>query len=316
LSHRMQFKTYDEVDPKAVATLTLSGFGWNLDADNVRKLRRQDKNCSAWFAMYATEGGNVIGQVGAAYPTVETIEGTMKLGYIWGVTTQPDKTKRGVARKLMERVHEQMIDDDVDLFALSTLRSLVAHGLYSSLGYHQVQRYGWNQRRIRRLKERRIRIKARKRSNDQIYKLYREFSEGAYGFVHRHPKFVEPRCLWFPYVSDVCTFYRDDKAVGYVLTSVGKRGIVIREMFCPALEDVSSCVGALERKFPRKYITCLLHSREDVIRALDSADLAPTRPSFGVLMMRGPKRNLSRKSITKLIGKDTGRFQFTSTDEY
>lgn len=310
----MKFKTYDEVNPKAVAKLTLAGFGWNLDAATVKKLRKNDKNCADWFAMYAVEGDEVIGQVGAAYPTIKTIEGPNRLGYIWGVTTQPDKTKKGIARKLMERVHEQMREDDVDLFALSTLKSLVAHKLYVSLGYHHIQPYGWTQRPVRKSKSQEISVKVRKRSSGQMYDIYKKFSKGAYGFVHRQPGFVEPRSLWFPYVSDISTFYRNGEPIGYALTAAGKNAVTLREMFCPDLEDVPACVGALERKFPRKYINCLLHSREDLIRALGKADLAPTRPSFGVLMMRPPKGSASQETLLKLVGK--GKFQFTSTDEY
>jgi predicted N-acetyltransferase YhbS len=316
MSSMMQFKTYDEVDPRAVANLALAGFGWNLDANSVNKLRKQDKNCSDWFAMYAVEGDDVIGQVGAAYPTIKTIEGPMKLGYIWGVTTQPDKTQKGVARKLMERVHEEMREDGADIFALSTMRSLVAYNLYVSQGYHHIQPYGWNQRLSREYKREGIRVKIRKRSTAQMFDLYRKFSKGAFGFVHRHPKFVEPRCLWFPYISDIITFSRNEGPIGYALVASGKRGVVIREFFCPNLDDIPGCVRAIESRYKRKYITCLFHSRDDVIKALDSVNLAPTSPSFGVLMMRMPKGRSSEKYIKKLVGKDKGLFQFTSTDEY
>ena len=312
----MKFKTYDEVDPKAVARLALSGFGWNLDAPTVKKLRKKDPNCTDWFAMYAVEGEEVVGQVGASYPTIETIEGPMKLGYIWGVTTLPDKTKKGIARQLMERVHEQMRDDGADLFALSTMKSLVAHALYVSLGYQHIQPYGWTQRPVRPQKRGKIQTKVRKRSNAETYDLYKKFSKGAYGFTHRNPGFVEPRSLWFPYVSEICTFYRAGEPVGYALVASGKTAITLRELFCPDLNDVPECADALERKFPRKYINCLLHSREDLIKALGEADLAPTRPSFGVLMMRPPKGRVSQKSLLRLTGKEDGRFQFTSTDEY
>jgi predicted N-acetyltransferase YhbS len=316
MSSMMQFKTYDEVDPKEVAKLTLAGFGWNLDRESVKKLRNQDRNCSDWFAMYAVEGDDVIGQVGAAYPTIKTIEGPMKLGYIWGVTTQPDKIKKGIARKLMERVHEQMREDGADIFALSTMRSLVAHGLYVSLGYHHIQPYGWNQRLCRKYKREGIRVNIRKRSTSQMFDLYKKFSKGAFGFTNRHPKFIEPRCLWFQYISEINTFTREGEPVGYALTTSGKKGVVIREIFCPKLDDVPECVRAIESKYKRKYITCLLHSRDDLINALDSVDLAPTRPSFGVLMMRMPKGRSSEKSMKKPVGKDKGQFQFTSTDEY
>ncbi|KYK28635.1 MAG: hypothetical protein AYK23_00175 [Candidatus Proteinoplasmatales archaeon SG8-5] len=312
----MRFRTYDEVDPRAVANLALAGFGWNLDAYSVRKLRRQDKNCPDWFAMYAVDDEDVIGQVGAAYPTIQTAEGPMKLGYIWGVTTQPDKTQKGVARKLMERVHEQMREDGAGIFALSTMRSLVAHGLYVSLGYHHVQPYGWNQRPIRKYKREGIRVNIRKRSTTQMFELYRTFSKGAFGFVHRHPKFVETRCLWFPYISEINVFTRDDEPLGYALVLSGKRGVVIREIFCPISSNIPGCVRAIENRYQRRNITCLSHSRDDVIKALGSVDLAPERPSFGVLMMRMPKGRSSEKSIKKLVGKDRGRFQFTATDEY
>ena len=130
----MQFKTYDEVDPSQVATLTLAGFGWNLDAIAAKKLRRLDPNCSDWFAMYAVEGDEILAQAGASYPHIETTDCTMKLGYIWGVTTSPGHARGGIARTLMEKVQDQMRDDGVEMFALSTAKSLVAYNLYASLG--------------------------------------------------------------------------------------------------------------------------------------------------------------------------------------
>lgn len=312
----MQFKTYDEVDPDKVAKLTIAGFGWNLSADTVMKLRKRDLNCSEWFAMYAVENDKVLAQVGAAYPDIKTTEGKMKLGYVWGVTSLPDHARKGISRKLMEKVHSQMRDDGIEIFALSTHKSLVAHGLYETFGYVPIQDYGWGGRKIKKTKPGNIKIKVRKKSNEQTLRLFKEFSRDAYGFVHRHLKFVEPRCLWFPYVTDVCTFFRGETPFAFALVSDSKRALMIRELCSPDIEAIPECVGALEKKFPRKHIFSTVHSRKDIIEALDTVNLAPTNPTYGVLMMRPPKGRKSAKALRTLVGADKGKFQFTSTDEY
>ncbi len=312
----MRFKTYDEVDPAKAATLSLAGFGWNLDASTVKKLRRLDPNCSDWFAMYAVEGDEILAQAGASYPHIETTKGTMKLGYVWGVTTSPDNAKKGIARKLMEKVQDQMRDDGVEIFALSTAKSLVAYNLYTSLGYLDLQEYCWAKREGRKSPHSDIKTIVRKHDNEQTFKLYNEASKGALGFVHRHRNFVKPRCLWFPYVSRVYTFMREDEAIGYALVNEGKQNLSIKEMTCPDLKDVPDCVAAMERKQPRKHTYCSVHGREDTTTALGKAGLAPTMNSYGTLMMRKAKGRLTHQALMALTGKDQGRFQFTSTDEY
>jgi predicted acetyltransferase len=312
----MQFKTYDEVEPDNVAQLTIAGFGWNLSAETVKKLRKKDRNCTEWFAMYAVENDKVLAQVGASYPDIRTTEGKMKLGYVWGVTTLPDHARKGISRKLMEKTHLQMREDGIEIFALSTHKSLVAHGFYESIGYIPVQNYAWGGRKVRKKPEGNLRLKVRKRSNKQTHDLFKEFSRGAYGFVHRHPRFVEPRCLWFPYVTDVCTFFRGETPVGFALVSDSKKSLFVREICCPDVGDITDCVSTLERKLPRNYIYTTVQSRKDVIDALGGTGLAPTNPHYGVLMMRPPKGRKSTKALRALVGADKGKFQFTSTDEY
>ena len=204
----------------------------------------------------------------------------------------------------------------VELFALSTMKSLVAHRLYVSLGYQDVLPYGWGKKIAGKRKYNGVKVTVKKRSDEEIYRLFRRFSKGALGFVHRHPKFIEPRCTWFPYITNVCKFYRGDKAVGYTLTTIGPKSVAIREICAPKIEEFSSLIDALERKYPGKTLYCMVHGRDDIINTLEQSGLAPTIPSFGVLMMRRPKGKSTEKGMKKLVGKSVGKFQFTSTDEY
>ncbi len=311
----MEFRTYDEVEGTHVARLNISAFGWNLDSKSVSKIRKNDKNCPDWFALYAVEKGEVMSLIGAVFPLVESTEGTMKVGFFCGVVTSPKHARKGLSRALFKKLHERMHEDGAELFILGTGQTLVAHQLYFSLGYRDFQTFDLGSRRGRRPKKPNIKLKVRKRSGEEIYRLHKSSNKEQMGFVHRHPNFVAARLTWgwWGSLDNVCTFLRDDRVIGYALISTNPSRLMIREICCPNTADIPECITALEHRFPSTYTVCDLHTRGDIQKALGEVDLSLDLTTYGVLMGRVAKRS---RSVKTLLGYGTGRFNFTTVDSY
>lgn len=312
----MEFKTYNEVDPEQVLDLNLACFGWLLDRRTVKRVRNYDPYCPEWFAYYLTDGDDIKAQVGATYPKIKTSEGVMTVGFIWGVGTLPIYARQGLSKKLMNRVHEQMEEDGVDLFILSTWSGLVAHSLYEKLGYVDITEFEWGIRKGHKWKKNEIRTVVRKHKINDWERLYKESSRNCYGFVLRYPNYLRARRSWDDrIISHSCTFMKDATAVGYALINVDQKRLNVMEMFCPDMKYYKDCLIALENEFPKPYVSRSMHGRADISKAFEDFGIQ-TQIGYGTLMTRWSKKKTGAKELKKLMGIDKGMFQATGLDCY
>jgi GNAT superfamily N-acetyltransferase len=136
--------TYRELESKdGLLPLLDHAFNWIFDERQFNDFARVDprlKNGPIGFC--ALEGSRIIGYVGVMDIVTRTLEGTTeRVGGLYGVTTLPGFTRRGVFTTLMAAAHEYFKQKDYRFSLLGTSPTLIAHGLYEKLGYKDAVEY-------------------------------------------------------------------------------------------------------------------------------------------------------------------------------
>lgn len=311
----MQFKFYDEVDPEQVNLVSLICHNEPADAKTVSRIRKSDPFCSPWFRMYATEGDRVIAQVGAQYPLIETTEGKVRAGFIEAVAGTPSLARKGYATALMKRVHEQMLDDDIEVFVLTTSRILVAYSMYPKLGYHDMLPLNWAIRKWRKNPKGDVRVQVRKHLPEAADAFSRKQAKGNLGFVRRPKDYPKLKCSWGAHYTDAVTFHRGGKQLGYALVRRPERFLSIREMVCADSKDFGPCLGALENRFPSRYVTRSLMTRSSMAEQFYNAGFREA-DTWGMFMAMDAKGKMSQKQVKELLGIDRDRFRMFALDTY
>ncbi len=313
----MRFKFYDDVDPDQVNDIMLICHGEPADRKLVEKVRKTDPFNSPWFRMYAVEGDQLMSQVGATYPVIETTQGKMKIGYIEAVATFPRYAKKGVARKLMNKVHEHMIEDDVDLFFLGASRTSVAPLLYSDLGYHAIGEYDWGMKKRQSYPKTDITLKVRRHKMENADKMFRKATKGKLGFIHRPDDYPKKKSTWGSFYQNAITFYRNEKPIGYALIRPTGEFLGIRELVCLKDKDYVPCLQALENHFSKsKYATRSMVGPSPSQAKIYEDYGFRTMDTWGIHMAMDPKGKMDQKQLEELLGIDKDLFQIRVLDTY
>ena len=311
----MQYKFYDEVDPNQVHDIMLICHNEPSDTKTVSKIRRNDPFCSPWFRMYAVDGDKIVSQVGVQYPEIETSEGKMKIGFVEAVAAMPSYARQGHTMKLMKKVHEQMIDDDIDLFVLGTSKVLVAASMYPKLGYQEMHDFNWAMKKGQKYPKTGLQLKIRKHKIDNGHKLFKKLVKGQYGFVHRPKDYLKQKSSWGPFYSNAISFYRNDKQIGYALVRTMGNFLNIRELVCPNLKDYEPCLQALENRYRKDYVTRSVIGRKIIANEFENHGFREME-TWGTFMAMDPKGKMTQKQLRKLIGLDQDKFQLFGMDTY
>ena len=312
----MQFKFYNEIDPEQSNEIMLTSHGEPAYSKVVDRIRKHDPFCSPWFRMFALDGDKVIAQVGAAYPTIETTEGTVKAGFVEAVAGMPSHARKGYAMALMKKVHEQMLDDGIEVFILTTSKTLVAYSMYPKLGYHDILQYNWGLKKIQKYPDTGISIKVRRHKIDDLDKMFRKSSKGQLGFVHRPNDYPRLRSSWGDGIySKAVTFYRDGKPVGYALLRFMGEFLNVRELVTPNPKDFEPCIRTLENHFPKLYFTSSIMTRQELFKRYIDHGMKPM-DSWGVVMVMDARSKLNQAGVKKLLGVDKDKFQCFTVDTY
>jgi GNAT superfamily N-acetyltransferase len=311
----MQFKFYDDVDPEQVNQINLICHNEPADERTLAGIRKSDPFCSPWFRMYAVEGERIIAQVGAQYPRIETAEGEAKAGFIEAVAGTPSFARKGYAKALMKKVHEQMRDDGVDIFALTTSRILVAYDMYPKLGYHDIMGFNWGLKRGAKYPKGDVKVKVARHLPTGGDKLFRELAQGNLGFVRRPNSYPEKKCSWGAHYTKAVSFSREGEPIGYALVRLMEDFLNVRELVCPDLADMAPCLRALENRFPRKQVSRSISGRDSISQRFRDHGFAEGE-SWGMFMAMDAKGKLSRKQVKNMLGLGRDRFQMFALDTY
>jgi GNAT superfamily N-acetyltransferase len=299
--------------------LNLICFGWLLSPDQVKLIRKVDKKrVPDYFALYAVEKEDILGQIGVVTVDTQCAHGIEKIGYIWGVCTKPSAAKRGFAKKLMGEVHERLQGENIRYSFLGTGKSLVAYNLYRGLDYSE---FTILDRGIKVSKSSKVGHKditfTPTPKNETVVNLFKEYSKDLMGFVKRPNNFLEIRKAWswMPY-NFVGVFKEDKKPIGYTIASIEGKIIKVRELCCPKIEDLQRCINALEREYKPNHMLLEWvigsHLEKDFIKS----GFKLFSDSWGTLMVKDLKGKHSVDQIRKLYGTEEDKFHMTSIDEY
>ena len=311
----MQFRFYDEVDSEQVNRINLISHNEPADPATIARIRKNDPFCSPWFRMYAVEGDTVAAQVGAQYPIVETADGEARVGFIEAVAGMPGFARKGYAKALMKRVHEQMLEDGIGIFALTTSRILVVYDMYPKLGYREIMPFNWGLKSGEKYPKGDVKIKVYRHAADKGDGLFRELTGGSLGFVRRPDSYPKLKSAWGAHYSKAVSFSRDGEPIGYALVRLMPDFLNVRELVCPNRADMVPCLQALENAFPRKQVSRSISGRDSIARGFREHGFVD-RESWGMFMAMDAKGRMNQKQVKALLGFDKDRFQMFAIDTY
>ena len=192
----MRFLTFDELSPSMDADrllVHLSALGGAADRRAVARWRRRSDLYADYVGVFAVDAGRVVGQTLVKRLTYHFPDGPQRIGAIASVGTRPDRSRTGVARRLLEEVHRRERAAGMDFVALWTNRSWGAHRLYEQLGYEDTYAYPWAVRRPgprRGPRRNRAISPARPRELGALDRLHDRLAEGRIGFCQRPRRFL------------------------------------------------------------------------------------------------------------------------------
>jgi GNAT superfamily N-acetyltransferase len=137
----MRILTHDELPDSFETEVQLLHLGANwgiFDFNQIKRARKMGYPCSDYFAVYAVEDNKPLAKVEVIHIDFETPKGPETMCGIAGVVTRRDKSRSGLAKRLLLDVHEREKKSGIKHSLLWTGRNNKAHNLYESLGYADV----------------------------------------------------------------------------------------------------------------------------------------------------------------------------------
>jgi GNAT superfamily N-acetyltransferase len=250
----LEILTYRELESRdGLLPLLDHAFNWIFDErqfDDFMKIDPRLKDSPVGFC--ALEKGRIIGYVGVMDVATRTLEGTTEhVGGLYGVTTLPGFTRRGVFTTLMGKAHEYFREKGYRFSFLGTSPALVAHRLYEKLGYADVVEYP-SAYKVVRNKSRNARVEGLVSAFEpqRMLKIYNEATEGMTGLVVRDIPYLK----MLKKVERIKSkqFLIDDE--GYVVFREDKAAIWVRELIATGKKEDEKVVAAIEQR--AKAIVC------------------------------------------------------------
>ncbi len=183
--------------------------------------RKTGYPAAEYFGVYAVEDKDILSAVRVLRLPYTTRNGVERISGIQGVVTRRDRSRMGLARKLMEEVHRREKAAGSRFSLLWTSRGQVAHRLYEALGYVDVYtpdlaivycaRKGTKPRGYDLKKPRSDHV-------GLIEKLHAKATKGRPGFTPRHLGLVQSLLkLKFINLDSFRLITHDHEPVGYAL---------------------------------------------------------------------------------------------------
>jgi len=319
----MKIRYYDELsDDYGVLCkgLSLSAF-WGVWSDKITKLeRRLNPYLSKEFAIFAVEGKKIMGQVKMYEIPIETLEGREVVGGIAGVLSNPQYSRAGNVKLLMERSHEIFLEKGLRFSFLCTGRSLVGYNLYKKLDYEDIADHPIGVRCLpkkRRPKSKKLTKCKSYKEGKAMFELHQEYVKGLLGFIHRPPDFFTWRIKHKIHLDKgSIVFLRDrkKKMLGYAVKSKRNDVLYIDEIIAPAEKDFTQLLyGMLDKDVNEIVAWGIMNPTTQ--KRLAKLGFTIFDRTWGDTMALDLKGKLRRKDIKKLVGIP-GRYNFFAMDGF
>ena len=191
----MNIVTYRELQPKDEIMMLMDlSFWWPMSPKDFDELINMDIRLRGGpVGFCAVKDGRLAGYVGVMDIPTKTVTGeTEVVGGIWCVATNPDFSRQGICKILMEEAHNYFRKQKYGFSFLCTSRTIIAYAIYDKLGYTEVEYVNQFSSVYKVLDK--VQSVEKKTGTvldpEEIYKMYQKFVENKTGFVARQKDFV------------------------------------------------------------------------------------------------------------------------------
>lgn len=165
--------------------------------ERLEKIRSLDKRLTSDVAFYYLEDDLPVSQVCYLIYAMKTISGNVKTGVPLAVGTLPNQRNKGYGKKVMDKVHSKMKENNCKFSILATSKRWIAHKWYEKQGYFDLATLDFFYGVIDHKKKSNWSIRNYTLSDrDIVSELFNDINKDNFGFNHRPKSFVEFRELW------------------------------------------------------------------------------------------------------------------------
>ena len=295
----MDIMTYRELEPKDEIMMLMDlAFWWPMSPKDFDELINMDvrlKNSPVGFC--AAKDGRLTGFVGVMDIPTKTVKGkTEIIGGIWCVATNPDFSRQGICKSLMEEAHNHFRKQKYRFSFLCTGRTLIAYGIYKKLGYTEVE-YINQFPSVYKVLDKAEPVEKKTGTvlaPEKIYMIYEKFVENKTGFAARQKDFVT-LFVKRKRFGERKSILREK---GYALVMDVRNVIKVQDMV--ALNDAvyGELIDEIE-EFAKSGVIDRAVADERLLRIYKSKGYRVQKRDDGVLMVK----NLTDASIDKIYGE-------------
>jgi GNAT superfamily N-acetyltransferase len=309
----MKILEHDDVDPLGILQLNMLALGFALTPEHAAHIRRTDPRPFPFFAIYAVEEDQVIGQVGVFRLPMVSTEGREDIGGVWAVSTHPHYSGRGVASLLLEEAHTRMREAGLRFSTLGTNRYRVAYKLYQRHGYEDMQVLAtalahWE------TAHQPTRLNAQPagaEGYDLIERIYSDIARKYLGYAWRHTPFAPMRDK--VNTGDLWVLWENNHPVGYALAHLEKNILNISSVLLREGIDVAEAIAAVVNELKSTYVRVRV-SRPAEINSLRRAGYPVAHPTWGAFMLKPLVPEVTTENARQLFGIGTDRFLISWLD--
>lgn len=309
----MKILEYDDVDPLSILQLNLLALEFPLTPEHVAHIRRTDPRPFPFFAIYAVEDDQILGQVGVFRLPMVSIEGREDVGAVWAVSTHPQHAGRGVASRLLDEAHARMRAVGLRFSTLGTNRYRIAYKLYQRHGYQETQVLATALARWETAHQP-TRLRARPLGSegfDLVDKIFENVARNYLGYAWRHMPFTYLRDKVES--GDVWILWENKCPVGYALVNKNKSLLTISSLLLPKDADVTEAVAAVVNEIKVPYVKVKI-SRPVEIESLRRSGFHVAQPTWGAIMLKPLVPEMTIQDARHLFGIGTNRFLISWLD--
>ena len=309
----MKILEYDDVDPMSVLQLNLLALEFPLTPEHVAHIRRTDPRPFPFFAIYAVEDDQILGQVGVFRLPMVSTKGREDVGAVWAVSTHPQHAGRGVASRLLDEAHARMRAAGLRFSTLGTNRYRVAYKLYLRHGYEDIRVLATALARWETAHQP-TRLRARlpgPEGFDLVDKLFENIANSYLGYAWRHTPFTFLRDK--VEIGDVWILWKNNRPVGYALAHKNKSLLNISSIFLSRDIDVIEAVAAVVNEIKAPYVKVKI-SRPVEIVSLRNAGFQVAQPTWGAFMLKPLVPEVTAEDARNLYEIGTDRFLISWLD--
>jgi GNAT superfamily N-acetyltransferase len=315
----MQVLEYDDVDPFSVLELNMLCFRFALTPELAAVIRRLDPRPLPFFAIYAVDEGQVVGQVGVFRLPMIMTHGPEDVGGIWAMATHPGYSRRGIGSLLIEEAHARMRAAGLRFAVLGTSRHWVAHPFYHRHEYQEIAGFAsaLNHKDDIPPIDNRLQVKKAAREHlAQIDNLFQQVSTGKIGFARRHDHFMSMMVDVGDVmgIDDLRLLWSDNDLVGYAIVRPSKTVFKVDDILLRDDVSIMTATAALLREAQAPYVQITMNNQSPHLDKLAQSGFRVTPLTWDVVMGRAMTDTISVDDLRRFVGIDSHRYLMSWMD--